>query len=604
MKNSGFILKELYLLNCDSGKKSSVSFEKGLNVIFGPSEKGKTFIFQCIKFLLGSNEKPKKIPEAKGFSKCYLKIKTYENKFYILERALGGGDISLHEIQNDTIINSRILDVSNSSKKETISDFLLDICNLQYKKIRKNSKGNTLNMYFQDLFTYFMINEKEIITDESPIAKITTRESINTKKTFQENRFRFLMTGKDDSAIVVPLNEKVVENKKGKIELLNDLIKKISSGMSENLTLSDIENQISKLDESICFLNKEYLVKEGNFIELENKKNFIYSNILKNEKRLNILEETLKRSEILDRQYKSDIERLRATIEAGKAMNSLEDINCPVCNSIVDTKKIVDIELVSNASLIEINKINSLIVELGESSKNFILEKKQIVDELSSLRFKYNNVIKSMKTECSNLLTEISDKISVFNTKREALVIKKNTINYIDELVDNKESIEKVIENNKLCKDKAFDKFEASHVQNINDIIFSILKIMNFECLGDSIGFSEELNDFIIAHKNRKDFGKGYRAVLYGVFIIALQKYLERKEYKIGFSIIDSPLNPYKPNESDDGRITTNLASNFYDYLYKNITTQQVIIIENTVVPDEISKNINYIKYSKDNGFL
>jgi hypothetical protein len=121
----------------------------------------------------------------------------------------------------------------------------------------------------------------------------------------------------------------------------------------------------------------------------------------------------------------------------------------------------------------------------------------------------------------------------------------------------------------------------------------------------DSVGFSEETLDFTIGEKNRKDFGKGYRAVLYAVFIISLLEYLKNMPYQIGFSLIDSPLNPYKPDEKkDDGVIPNNLAENFYRYLAKNLKDEQVILIENTPIPQDIEKDVNYIKYSKGNGFL
>ena len=58
----------------------------------------------------------------------------------------------------------------------------------------------------------------------------------------------------------------------------------------------------------------------------------------------------------------------------------------------------------------------------------------------------------------------------------------------------------------------------------------------------------------------------------YAVFIISMLKYLKTKPYQIGFAIIDTPLNPYKPDDKDDGRrVSENLANNFYRYLAENI---------------------------------
>jgi len=111
--------------------------------------------------------------------------------------------------------------------------------------------------------------------------------------------------------------------------------------------------------------------------------------------------------------------------------------------------------------------------------------------------------------------------------------------------------------------------------------------------------------DFSVGEKNRKVFGKGYRAILYAVFIIALLEYFRNQSYQIGFVLIDSPLNPYKAGvKKDDGEIPNNLGEQFYRYLYNNIKNEQVILIENTDVPEDLKVNINYKVFNKENGFL
>ena len=43
-----------------------VKLTKGLNVISGASDTGKSYIFQCVQFILGAEKAPKSIDEAKG----------------------------------------------------------------------------------------------------------------------------------------------------------------------------------------------------------------------------------------------------------------------------------------------------------------------------------------------------------------------------------------------------------------------------------------------------------------------------------------------------------------------------------------------------------
>ena len=47
-----------------------------------------------------------------------------------------------------------------NNSKETISDFLLKICNISGKEVRKNNSGSKQKLYFQDILKYFLINHK------------------------------------------------------------------------------------------------------------------------------------------------------------------------------------------------------------------------------------------------------------------------------------------------------------------------------------------------------------------------------------------------------------------------------------------------------------
>lgn len=90
----GFIIKELSLTSY-SKEKASIKFHEGLNVIVGPSNCGKTFIFQCINYMFGSSTQPKKIKEARNYNSIYLEIIDLNKNIYTLKSDLKGGNILL-----------------------------------------------------------------------------------------------------------------------------------------------------------------------------------------------------------------------------------------------------------------------------------------------------------------------------------------------------------------------------------------------------------------------------------------------------------------------------------------------------------------------------
>lgn len=59
MSDYGLTILELALTGKDTSK-ASITFEKGLNVITGASDTGKSFILQCIDYMFGAKNPPKK----------------------------------------------------------------------------------------------------------------------------------------------------------------------------------------------------------------------------------------------------------------------------------------------------------------------------------------------------------------------------------------------------------------------------------------------------------------------------------------------------------------------------------------------------------------
>ena len=66
---AGFSLRELRLTG--AGVEDAVlDFADGLNVVAGPSDTGKTFVAQCLSFLMGNGKTPKQIPEAAPYEQA------------------------------------------------------------------------------------------------------------------------------------------------------------------------------------------------------------------------------------------------------------------------------------------------------------------------------------------------------------------------------------------------------------------------------------------------------------------------------------------------------------------------------------------------------
>jgi len=601
MNKYGFFIKKLWL----EGKQvddAIVTFEKGLNVIYGSSDAGKTFIYQCIHYMLGASKRPKSIPEAKKYTSVKLEIETYKGDKYLLKRALKGGDFDLLNTKTE---KSRTLLVKNDKTKddETISDFLLSLSNLSNKEIRKNADGVKQNLYFQDLAKYFLIDEEKIITEKSPIS-VKPERNFNPAETFEKNVFKFLMSGEDDSNIIVPIKPKEIQNKTGKIELYSELILQLNTDLKD-IDYKKVDNQIEKLDEAIEKFKGESSNLSKELIVLTISKNNLRVKIDKHKGKLINLNEIQYRSKILEQQYLSDIQRLKASLEFGKFLPEGSPSLCPVCDNKIKVE--VNTEELKFGTEKELKKIELLINELTKSQETFNKEKKHIENRVNEDKVIHQQIILKIETEVDRKLKEITEQVSIFTNKKEELSRIKTLKDKLDNYIIEKDKIQEFIKNSKQKKkDTIYEELTTDALTPILTEIQKILLEMNFKDMETiNISFSEEALDFIIDDKGRGASGKGYRAILYAVFIVSLLQYFRTTDYQIGLAVIDSPLNPYKPKDKQlDEKINTDLAENFYRYLFKNIKDEQVIVIENTDVPNDILKNINFLEFHEGNGFL
>jgi DNA repair exonuclease SbcCD ATPase subunit len=594
MNKYGFFIEKLELLG-DSVETVSIKFEKGLNVIYGPSDTGKTFIFQCIDYMLGDSSSPKEIPESKKFNMIYLFITTLNGENFKLERALSGSDYKVENLKDNTTFE---LTYKNGTNNKSISDFLLDILNLSNKKIRKNAAGETKNLYFQQLKRFFLVDEVEIITEKSLIVS-----GQYTEKTFEENVFKFLLTGQDDSNIIVSLKPKDVQNKTGKLEVYNELISQIETQLKD-IDYKKVDEQIEKLNTKISEFKNEKFSLSKELSQLNSEKNNLIKEIDGYKKSWVNLGEILKRSSILKKQYTSDISRLKATIELG-TMFPDKKTSCPVCDSSITES--LDMDNLISATKSEIDKIFKLLIEVEKSESIFIQDKNDLENKIQTKEEELKTIILDIENEVNNKIESIVSQIQQYTDKKEELTKIKLLKDNLNDYISVRDEIKQIVDNNKKNnKETNYEKLTITLLDPIITNIKTILISINFENIESAnIGFSEENLDIFIGQKNRKDHGKGYRAILYATFIVSVLEFLRTKDYQIGLAVIDSPLNPYKPDDKDKReKVPTNLAEEFYRYLAENIIEEQVILMENTEIPNDIKDNVHYIKFTKENGFL
>ncbi len=593
---TGFIITELQL----TGPNAPAAFVRltgGLNVISGPSNTGKTYIFQCINYMLGGSTKPKRIVEATQYAHCYLEIQTSDDKILTLKSDLNGGDFHLYECAINSIGNNREhIKLTRKHKDDdptSISNFLLRLCNLESKKIKINVQGKKRGVSFRDLTKLQLIDEVKIITDKSPI---TTGQYIS--ETAEKSILKLLITGTDDSALIELLSKDEIKNRKGKVDMLNELISESDKEIN-TLNIIDYDNeQLSRIQSTINSYTEELKSLSEVNDKLTKEKLDEINSLTVETHRKDEMTGLQSRSIILGKQYDSDIARLQSTIEACELLNdTTSDVSeCPVCHSdLTDTENKIDLSTIFTACTKELQKIDLLKQELNLSQKIISEEIDNCERLIRIFQSNITTIELELKERAENRIKTIVESMSILRNQLDKLKQYEQLVQRKKELIKSRDFIASSIVKKK--SGDSSDGAASSYIYPLCEEILAILKILKYPGL-KSVSFNEDKNDFVITGQDRELAGKGFRAITYSAFVIGLHRLVATHQFGLPIPILDSPLVTYRKPDSNNEDISVDLAMDFYRYIV-NSNLNQVIIMENEEPPEDIESEINHIIFTQ-----
>ncbi|ANP78325.1 hypothetical protein A134_18325 [Vibrio crassostreae 9CS106] len=574
---------------------ASIKFEKGVNIITGPSNTGKTFIFECLEYMLGRGALERRITQSKVYSEIYLELCDTDGETFTLKSGFNGENFEVFESSIDEIdsaLPSRELKRKHTAKaKNTLSYYLLERCALTGTWIRSNKQGKKNELNLTSMRQLHLIDELRIPTKSSPFLS-----GQYTDETKEINVIKWLVSGEDDSHITEKLPVKVINNKTGKLELLEELISSLMERIPFGANRIVLEEQESKLTLAIEEVESKHLAIISKCEVLESERDSLSLQLLNHTEQRKELQKLSQNSAIVEKQYFSDLMRLQSTIEMGAAVQGIVIRNCPLCDSALNdlNHTVVD---VCNSSKVEIEKTIRLINELKNAKSQFDDE----IDELDLLDASVAEELEMKKSELdghvSNALKELSVKMRELEDKQKEVQHNIYLIEHIESLQLQKNDIEQIIEDSSTSRQ--FEVPTVSMMDSLANRIGEYLDLWGYPNVESSrVLYSEDDKDFVIAGESRNLAGKGYRSITYAACAISLLEL-----YKgLGFMVIDSPLVTYKKPDVPEGEeISEDMASSFYDSLKGLDESQQLIIIENEDVPEDVSEVVNHIHFTKSN---
>lgn len=601
MTNLPFILRHLCFTG--PGKQPAlVTFDRGLNVIYGASETGKSFILESIDFMLGGSIPLRDLPERVGYDRIFLGLEIAGDSSFTFVRAVNGGQFELYEGLHQSVpagIKPMILAERHSANNdENLSSFLLSKIGLNGKRVRKNSRGETNNLSFRNICHLCLVSEGDIQKQGSPI------ESDQVVLRTPENAtFKLLLTGVDDSAIVsVSKSRDLSQSKASAVAFIDELLVSYKEKVGED-NLEDLKGQLSKIESMVAEKQQVLRVSEEQYQSLVDRRTDFRHRHENGSERRGEIKELLARFALLDESYRSDLARLEGIREAGLLVAVLSPQTCPLCGADPAHQhrdKNCDGNLEANIAAVDVEsaKIKQLRRELEETVRQLKHEGESFDRLLPKLIDEAHN----LEAEIQKLGAGLTDKRIIYSDlieKRSAVRAKLLVWDQITDFNKRRKELESVLEGTETQPKENVD-LSSTILDQFAQQVEQVLKAWNFP---DSkrVHFDQADHDIVINGKRRGSRGKGLRAITHAAFIIGILEFCRAQDRPHpGFLILDSPLLAYRePDGTEDDLRGTDVQDKFYEYLAR-WTDKQVIIIENIDPPADIKSRPTSIFFSQN----
>ncbi len=607
--NQRFYIEKLIVVG-QGLENASLKFSKGANLIVGSSDTGKSYVYQCINYLLGGGDCPKNIPESKGYSEAYLQIRTNDDISYTIHRNLkipSKANISKSIFERYSASEKFILgEKSGTFDGENISEFLLKLMGVRDISMKTNAENKTRKLSFRDIAQLTLIDESRVITEGSPV--YSSMNNYN-RFTVEKSVFKYLLTGISDNGLIEQEEKKIFESKiKGKIEFIEELLTAKNQTIEKlqdlklDISSEEISSRITRLLEVLESSTKRIddltVKRENDFNELQKTKSLNLQN-----------NELLKRFYLLREHYKNDLNRLNFILEGEYLFKQLITKDCPICGTLMDEDHLkcladnIENKEIGLSIKIEGKKIELKLIALEATilstenikKENDILINKMQID-LDSLVKELNEVLLPLRKNFQTQVTQLIDYTTIENDIDSA---KKD----IASLFVDRSKLEQDLKS-KPKKEEAKVDLDYQILKSFSEYVENFLSSWKFPGL-TSVEFNDnhKIFDLTISLRGRNSHGKGVRALSYSAFTFGLLDYcINESKPHSGFIIIDSPLTTYHNNQKRENgdEIATDMQELFFKNLAEVPEDRQIIILDNKIPPSDVIDKINYIQFSSD----
>lgn len=599
-----------------SGKPvAALDFGSALNLLYGGSNAGKSFVLKAVGFVLGSGDPFPGIKESQDYEHVFLSfLLAPEDRAVTIRRSVRGGGIDWYDGAASEAdikgIEAETLHQTHGKGRKgvgSLSERLLSHLGISGAKIAANKSGTPESFSFRHFMPYVLMNEGRMLGDDSPL-----KQSSRSKPGTDKNVLRFILTGLDDSSIArTPTPQEARAAKVGKLELLESMLADVESKFERMTAIPEFSTDDEEALESLGENIEKSQVKLDD-LRRRRRENLDKVDAVRAES--SELDTALVRYANLEEIFQSDIRRLEAIEEGGFLLRRFDDQPCPLCGADPGDQHAPhepeDLERQHRAAVMEIAKIERDSRDLRE----LIVSLSARLEGLRAREERYSEVIRETESGIAEMMpreTSLRQAYLSLQARFEGWRVRENAVAQRDALQRQLDEVQKL--KTTVKREDAVPMGITSNIgYDLGMIVAEVLKKWEFPNV-EAVRWDPAADDIEVNGWPRTRNGKGVKAIFHSALKVAILIYCRQKALPHpGFIFLDSPLVTYrKPimNErhgelSDDERAVrkTSLDKKFYEHLASLADLGQFIVVENADPPPGIEKLGRVEIFSGENG--
>jgi hypothetical protein len=585
---------------------ASLAFTKGLNVLSGVENPGKTYAFKWLDFMLGAKKPPRHNSHSVGYTTATVYFTINDERRGGVFREFESGDAyyqPLHALDRDVSDSDWLkLAKTHGAKNESISSYWLSAFGFEPTMLRKNLSGDMNSLTVRYLAHLVMIDEIRIMAEAS-----TARTEQATGWTAEGDMFAHIIGARKNppQAAVETVEEPILPAavREFILQEVSRIEQRIAAFPTADTVRDEGEQIAIRAEEFTSAANQATREMQEALARIEEAQR----GLTESRARTKVSREIAARLELLQEYYQTDLKRLEAVSETAFLMEQLNTVPCPTClqpfadpkNSAIGEGSKEYLQQILNGARVEAAKIR----RLGADLKVTLAKAREDFEEATSSEMGWVGSLEQLRVAASaqkdlveRARTQLAETFTTLGALAERRALKQRRSELLRQIPG-----EDTEPTQALPTDVRTD-FDTDAVEGFCNAVKHLLEQWkwNYTALPLTVTFDAATTDILICGEARDSFGKAVRALISSAFIIGLMDYcFEKKLPHPGFVILDSPLTTKKDsNTSDTEEVVTNdILTAFFTYLARNYTDRQVIIIDNKEPPKFLEPEINHIRF-------